>query len=72
MFDNVLEFKQDFTTLLKDFDIKPVLASDKNPQAKYPVERLHQVIVNMLVTKDLDKNVFEYIDPWGESLASIA
>ena len=26
----------------------------------------------MLVTEDLDKKVFDYIDPWGETLASIA
>ena len=26
----------------------------------------------MLVTKDLDNKVFDYIDPWGETLASIA
>ena len=26
----------------------------------------------MLVTKDLDNKVFDYIYPWGETLASIA
>ena len=26
----------------------------------------------MLVTKDLDNKVFNYIDPWGENLAYIA
>ena len=26
----------------------------------------------MLVTKDLDNKVFDYIDPWGETLASTA
>ena len=25
----------------------------------------------MLVTKDIDKNVFNYIDPWGENLSYI-
>ena len=72
MFDISSEFKQDFTPLLKDFYIKPVLTSVKNPQANAPVERVHQVILNMLVTKDLDNKVFNYIDPWGETLASIA
>ena len=33
---------------------------------------MHQVIVNRLVTKDLDNNIFNYINPWGESLVSIA
>ena len=26
----------------------------------------------MLATKDLDKKIFDYIDPWGENLAYIA
>ena len=46
--------------------------SVKNPQANYPVEILHQVILNMLVTKDIDKKVFAYIYIWGETLAYIA
>ena len=33
VFDNVNEFKQDFVTFLKEFDIKPVLMSVKNNQA---------------------------------------
>ena len=58
--------------MLKDFDIKPVLTSVKNPQSKAPVERVHQVILNMLVTKDIDNKIFFYIYPCGETLASIA
>ena len=58
--------------MLKYFDIKPVLSLVKKPQANAPVERVHQVIVNMIVTKDLDNKVFDYIDPWGETIASIA
>ena len=33
VFDNGSEFKRDFTPLLKDFNIKPVLMSVNNPQA---------------------------------------
>ena len=72
MFDNGSDFKHDLSPLIKESDIKPVLTSVKNPQASAPVERLHQVILNMLVTKDLDNKVFEHIDPWGEILAYIA
>ena len=72
MFDNESEFKQDFTPLLKDFDIKPVLTSIKNPRANAPVKQVNQVILNMLVTKDLDNKVFDYIDPWVETLSAIA
>ena len=66
VFENGSEFKRDFTLLLKDFDIKPVLTSVKNPQDNAPVERVHKVILNMLVTKDLGKNILDYIDQWGD------
>ena len=58
--------------MLKGFDIKPVCKTIKNPQANAPVERVNQVILNSLATKDLDNKVFDYIDPWGKTLAYIA
>ena len=72
IFGNVYEFKRDLNPLLKVFNIEPVLTSVKNPQANAQVYQLHQVILNMLVNNDLDKKVFDYIDPWCEPLASIA
>ena len=72
VFDNGSRFKGNFTPLLKHFYSKPILNSVKNPQANTSVEQVHQVKLNMLVTKDLDKKVFQYIYPWGETLASIA
>ena len=72
VFDNGSEFKRYFNPLLKDFDIKPVITLVKNPQDNAPVERIHQVILNMHVTKDLDNKVFEYKYPWGETLEYIA
>ena len=66
--DNISEFKQDFNTLLKYLDIKPVLTSINNPQAKSPVERVHKVILNMLITKVLDNKVFDHIYSWSETL----
>ena len=70
--DNGYDFKWYFTIFLKEFYIIPVLTLVKSHQANAPVERVHQVILNMLVTKDLDNKVFDYIYPWGETLASIA
>ena len=72
MFDNGSDFKIYFIPLIKDYTIKSVLMSVKNPQANNMVERVHQVILNMLLTKDLDNKVFGYIDPWGETIAYIA
>ena len=58
--------------MLKYSGIKPVLTTIKNPQANNPVDQVHQVILNMLFTKDIDNKVFDYIYPWGESLVNIA
>ena len=71
MFDNGYEFKLDFIPLIKYLDLKPVLTSVKNPQDNSPVERVHQVILNILVTKDLDNKLFDHIGLWGENLAYI-
>ena len=70
-FDNIYEFKIQFTPLLKYLYIDPVLTTIKNQQANTPVERVKQVILNMLVTKDLANKVFYYINPLGKTLASI-
>ena len=72
IFDYGSEFNMHFMTLLKDFDIKPKATTVENPQGNSPVERIHQVVQNMIKTKELDKFVFDYIDPWGEILSSVA
>ena len=60
---NGYEFKRYFTPLIRYLDIKHALTTIKNPQANDLVERLQQVILNMLVTKDLDNNIFNHIHP---------
>ena len=72
VFDNGSEFKKDFLPLLKDFAIKPKPTTIKNPQANSPVERIHKVVMNMFTTKNLKGQIFDYVDPWGEILSSIA
>ena len=58
--------------MIKDFDIKPILTLGKNPQANAVLERVNQVILRMLVTKDLDNKVFDNIYPWDETLVYIS
>lgn len=58
--------------LLNDFDVKATLTTVENPQANSLVERIHQVIQSMLTTKDLESQTFDFIDPWGEILSSVA
>ena len=33
------------------------------------MNRVHQVILNMIVTKDIDNKFFDHIDPWDKTLA---
>ena len=72
IFDNRNEFKKDFLPLLKDFSIKPTPTTIKNPQANSILERIHQVLGNMLRTKNLQQHDFDDMDPWSELLASVA
>ena len=72
IFDNGNEFKKDFLPLLRDFSIKPTPTTIKNPQANSILERIHQVLGNMLRTKDLQTHEFDDLDPWSELLASAA
>ena len=43
-----------------------------NPQGNSPVEKIHQVVQNMIKTKEINNFVFDYIDPWAEVLYSVA
>ena len=36
------------------------------------MERVPQAIHNTLVTDDVNNKLFYYIDPWGETIASIS
>ena len=72
IFDNGNEFKKDFLPLLRDFSIKPTPTTIKNPQANSILERVHQVLGNMLRTKDLQTHDFDDVDPWSDLLASVA
>jgi hypothetical protein len=72
VFDNGSEFKKNFVPILKDFSIKPTATTFKNPQSNAVVECIHQVIDSMIKTQQLEDQVFDYVDPFGELLASIA
>ena len=72
IFDNGNEFKKDFLPLLKYFSIKPTPTTIKNPQANAILERVHQVLGDMLRTKNLQQYDFDALDPWNDILASVA
>ena len=53
-FRTVSEFKLDLTPLLYDFDVKAIFATLNNPHTNTKLERVHQIIYNMLVTIAID------------------
>ena len=69
--DNGSEFKRDFTPLLKEFTITLLCTSINNSQSNTTVERIHQFIYNKIVIKDIDRKVYDYINPWRETQASV-
>jgi hypothetical protein len=72
IFDNGSEFKKNFVPLLEGWSIKPTYTTIKNPQSNSPVERIHQVLWHMFVTKGLHKQILSDIDPFGSILSSVA
>ena len=56
VFDNISEFKPNFNTLIKYFNINSVLMTVNNPQSNALVEMTNQVIYKMLDTEDLYNN----------------
>ena len=63
------EFKQ---MLINDYDIKIKPITVRNPQANAIVERIHQVIANMIRTFELETNYLDEDDPWKGILSATA
>ena len=72
IYDNGNEFKKDFLPLLEDFSIRPTPTTIENPQANAVLERIHQVLGNMLRTKELQQYNFNMDDPWTDILSHIS
>ena len=62
IFDNVSEFKKDFSPLLMYFSIKPTHTTIKNSQTNRILEGVHQILGNMLRTNNLQKYDFDDIN----------
>ena len=68
IFDNENEVKKDFLSSFKDFHIKPTPTTIKNPQVNAILERAHQVLREMICTKNLQQCVLDVLDSWSELL----
>ena len=73
-FDRGSEFiGKDFQKMIKqDYGVKAKPITVRNPQANAIVERVHQVIGNMIRTFELEKNYLDEEDPWKGVLSATA
>ena len=73
-FDRGSEFiGQDFQKMIKeDYGIKDKPITVRNPQANAIVERIHQVIANIIRTFELEDNYLDEDDPWKGILSATA
>ena len=73
-FDRGSEFiGHDFKDMVKnDYGIKTKPITTRNPQANAIVERVHQVIANIIRTFELQDNYLDEDDPWKGILAATA
>jgi len=63
---------EDFQAMIKQFGVKKKPITTRNPQANAIVERVHQVIGNMIRTFELEDNYLDEDDPWKGILAATA
>ena len=72
IYDNGSEFKLNFKLLCKQYGLKHKPTTKKNPQGNSILERIHQVVANMLRSFDLDNQELDEHDLFGEYLAQVA
>ena len=58
--------------LVNDYGIKQKPITVRNPQVNAIVERIHQVIANMVRTFELETNYLDVDNPWKEILSAAA
>jgi len=63
----------DFQDMIRDdYGVTTKLITTRNPQANAIVERVHQVIGNMIRTFELQHNYLDEDDPWKGVLSAVA
>ena len=56
----------------EDYGVKAKPITVRNPQANAIVERVHQVIGNIIRTFELENNYLDEVDPWKGILSATA
>jgi transposase InsO family protein len=71
-FDNGSDFKSVFKEMCDNLGIKWRPTTSYNPQRNSIIERIHQVMGNMLRAFELEDRELDLEDPWGEFLQACA
>lgn len=72
IFDNGTECKKDFCHIFDNYGVKHRPTTIKKTQANSILEHVHQVLGNMLHTKNLAEIDFDLEDTWDTVLSSVA
>jgi transposase InsO family protein len=70
-YDNGSEFKKVFEQMRKNYGMKAKASTSYNPQSNGIVERVHQVLNDILRTFELEKRHLNKRDPWSEFMAAV-
>ena len=71
IFDRGSEFMAEFATMVKDdYGIKRKPITKRNPQANAMIERVHQVLGNLIRSHEVHKTEIDEEDPWTGILSA--
>ena len=69
-YDNGNEYKNVFDEMRKNYSMHKKRSTEYNPQSNGIVERVHQVLGDMLRTFELENRELNDMDPWSEFLSA--
>lgn len=70
--DNGSEFKKYFLDLIHNYGLKRKSSTEYNPQSNGIIERVHQVLGNILRAFELETRELDEVNPWDEFLSAAA
>ncbi len=70
-YDNGSEYKATFNQMRKNYGMKKRRSTEYNPQSNGIVERVHQVLGDMLRTFELEERELDPDNPWSEFLTAV-
>jgi hypothetical protein len=70
-YDGGSEFKSVFDKMRQNYGMKKKPSTSYNPQSNGIIERVHQVLTDILRTFELEKKELDERDPWGPFLATV-